>query len=221
MHLTCCNIISRIGKHVRHITLARSWLGCLLGILIPSVVFYLYLLLNGNYALIIDFSLEQMRILDTLFPVPSAEIGKGSRIEGKWRSLGTERSSLRMGSFERSQLRNNFEVCCVKFSLDSVRYYVYNDVHTSDVPCFQGEMRHGTRSDGLRTIQFNLCSRNCSEVHSVLSHESVAFSFARRRNCEENAFDSVPNVGFAAWFVYAFTTGHAPPFVTHTAAAKT
>lgn len=121
MHLTCCNIISRIGKHVRHITLARSWLGCLLGILIPSVVFYLYLLLNGNYALIIDFSLVQMRILDTLFPVPSAEIGKGSRIEGKWRSLGTERSSLHteMGSFERSQLRNNFEVCCVKFSLDS------------------------------------------------------------------------------------------------------
>lgn len=31
---------------MRHITMARSWLGCLLGILVPSAVFYLYLLLN-------------------------------------------------------------------------------------------------------------------------------------------------------------------------------
>lgn len=50
-------IISRIGKHVRHITMARSWLGCLFGILVPSVIFYLYLLLNGNCerSLHIDF----------------------------------------------------------------------------------------------------------------------------------------------------------------------
>lgn len=65
----------------------------------------------------------------------------------------------------------------------------------------QGEMRHYTRGYGVRRIQFSLRPRNRGEVHSVLSHESVTFSFARRRDCEENAFDPVSNVGFAAWFV--------------------
>ncbi|XP_070168116.1 xylosyl- and glucuronyltransferase LARGE1 isoform X2 [Polyergus mexicanus] len=72
--------------------MARSWLGCLFGILIPSVVFYWYLLLN----------------------VPSAEIEK-SNIGGNWRSLSVEveRLNLRENySFERSQLINNFEVKC-------------------------------------------------------------------------------------------------------------
>ncbi|XP_011063367.1 PREDICTED: glycosyltransferase-like protein LARGE2 isoform X1 [Acromyrmex echinatior] len=73
--------------------MARSWLGCLFGILVPSVVFYLYLLLN----------------------VPTVEIGKSS-IGGKWRSLsaGMERSNLRAEdrSPEQSQLKNNFEVKC-------------------------------------------------------------------------------------------------------------
>lgn len=41
-------IILRVGKYVRHIAMARSWLGCLFGVLVPSTLFYLYLLLNGN-----------------------------------------------------------------------------------------------------------------------------------------------------------------------------
>lgn len=39
-------MILRIGKHVCHIRMARSWLGLLLGVLIPSAIFYLYLYLN-------------------------------------------------------------------------------------------------------------------------------------------------------------------------------
>lgn len=128
------------------------------------------------------------------------EIGKSS-IGGKWRSLsaGVERSNLwtEDRSPERSQLKNNFEVNARKpYTFINSPY-----IPASDVLHFQGEMRHDTRSYGVRRIQFNLRSRNRSEVHSVLSHESVAFSFARRRNCEENAFDPVPNVGFATWFV--------------------
>ncbi|XP_050448704.1 xylosyl- and glucuronyltransferase LARGE1-like isoform X2 [Cataglyphis hispanica] len=72
--------------------MARSWLGCLFGILIPCVVFYWYLLLN----------------------VPSAEIWK-SNIGGNWRSLAieVERSNLQENhSLERSQLINNFEMKC-------------------------------------------------------------------------------------------------------------
>lgn len=183
--------------------MARSWLGCLFGVLVPSVVFYLYLLLNGNYDVDhIDslFSTDNERHRRTLFLVPSSEIGKSS-IGGKWRSLsaGVEGSNLRAGdrSAERSQLKNNFEVNARKpYTFISVRCAT-----ASDVLHFQGEMRHDTRSHGVRRIQFNLRPRNRTEVHSVLSHESVAFSFARRRNCEENAFDPVPNVGFATWFV--------------------
>jgi len=91
-------------------------------------------------------------------------------------------------------------------------------IPASDILHFQGEMRHDTRSYGVRRIQFNLRSRNRSEVHFILSYESVAFSFARRRNCEENAFDSVPNVGFATWFVRFYSTHYL--FVMRMAAEK-
>lgn len=146
----------------------------------------------------------------TLFLVPSVEIGKSS-IGGKWRSLsaGLERTNLRAEdrSPERLQLKNNFEVNARKpYTFISVRR-----TPTSDVLHFQGEMRHDTRSHGVRRIQFNLRPRNRSEVHSVLSHESVAFSFARRRNCEENAFDPVPNVGFATWFVRFYDRARTTP----------
>lgn len=108
------DIISRIGKHARHITMARSWLGCLLGVLVPSVVFYLYLLLNGNCDVVAHrFLFNVKRHQRTLFPVPSAEVGKSS-IGGKWRSLslGMERSNLRPEdrSPEWSQSKNNIEV---------------------------------------------------------------------------------------------------------------
>lgn len=105
---------------------------------------------------------------------------------------------------ERSQSKNNIEVKKKTTKKTARKPYTFVSVRctpASDVLHFQGEMRHGTRSHGVCRIQFNLRPRNRSEVHSVLSHESVAFSFARRRNCEENAFDPVPNVGFATWFV--------------------
>ncbi|GAB1865524.1 Glycosyltransferase-like protein LARGE1 [Camponotus japonicus] len=72
--------------------MVRSWLGCLFGILIPSIVFYLYLLLN----------------------VPSAEINK-SNIGGKWQSLSIKvegSNLLEDHSLERSRLANNVEVKC-------------------------------------------------------------------------------------------------------------
>jgi len=123
--------------------------------------------------------------------------------------MGMERSSLRAEDrpAERPLLKNNSEVNARKpYTFISVRC-----TPASDVLHFQGEMRHDTRSHGVRWIQFNLRPRNRSEVHSVLSYESVAFSFARRRNCEENAFNPVPNVGFATWFVRFYDRARTTP----------
>lgn len=83
-----------------------------------------------------------------------------------------------------------------------------DDILLIDILHFQDEMRHDTHSYGVRRLQFNLCSSNRGEVYSVLSYESVAFSFARRRNCEEDTFNSVSNVGFAAWFVRFYDRTH-------------
>ncbi|KAG7203628.1 hypothetical protein KM043_013663 [Ampulex compressa] len=52
--------------------MARSWIGCLVGVLLLSTVFYLYLLIN----------------------VPSADINSTFRVEGKWKSLSLEKMSL-------------------------------------------------------------------------------------------------------------------------------
>ncbi|XP_024945273.1 LARGE xylosyl- and glucuronyltransferase 2 isoform X2 [Cephus cinctus] len=40
------SIIPRIAKHVCHIIMVRPWIGCLFGILIASVISYLYILIN-------------------------------------------------------------------------------------------------------------------------------------------------------------------------------
>lgn len=111
-NLTCRNIISRIGKHVRHIRMARSWLGWLFIVLTAFVLFYIYLSLNGNCNVTIDLSPSTENI-GTLLLVPSGE-ERGSKVGKKWRSwsVGTERSEQRTeGRFlEGSQLGNNFEV---------------------------------------------------------------------------------------------------------------
>ncbi|KAK2579800.1 hypothetical protein KPH14_008682 [Odynerus spinipes] len=86
------NIIGRIVKYVWHTAMARPWLGVLFGILVPSTIFYLYLLFN----------------------VPSVEIGV-SKVQGKWQSLsiGIEKMTLRESSSERVQLESNrVEVKC-------------------------------------------------------------------------------------------------------------
>lgn len=96
--------------------MVRSWLGCLFGILIPSIVFYLYLLLNGKFKcdIIIDLSLA-LRTLRCYLLVPSTEIDK-SNIGGKSQSLSIKEGSnlLENHSLERSRLINNFEVCLCK-----------------------------------------------------------------------------------------------------------
>lgn len=71
--------------------MARSWVGCLIGVLIPSAVFYLYLLLN----------------------VPSAEISS-FKINGKLgSSVNIEKASPHITTFEKLRLENNHnEVKC-------------------------------------------------------------------------------------------------------------
>lgn len=113
-------IILRIGKHARHIRMARSWLGCLFIVLTPFVLFYVYLSLNGNCgdddASTIDPFLPlppSTENIGALLLVPSAE-QRGSKIGKKWQSLpevGTELRTEEGGrSAEGRQLGNNFEV---------------------------------------------------------------------------------------------------------------
>ncbi|RLU22382.1 hypothetical protein DMN91_004660 [Ooceraea biroi] len=73
--------------------MARSWLGCLLGVLVPSVVFYLYLLLN----------------------VPTAQIGRVN-VGSEWRSSPVEGSHPRTkedrSNEGESRLTSTIEVKC-------------------------------------------------------------------------------------------------------------
>lgn len=101
-------IILRIGKYVCHITMARSWLGCLFGVLIPSAVFYLYLLLNGNIRV---FILSLLNInTPCIIVVPSAEIGS-FKIDGKSGSLSAnlEKTGLHLedSTSRKFDLENN------------------------------------------------------------------------------------------------------------------
>lgn len=85
--------------------MARSWVGCLFGVLIPSAVFYLYLLLNGNthvfIILILDIDMPYIII------VPSAEISS-FKINGKLdSSVHIEKASPHIATFEKLRLENN------------------------------------------------------------------------------------------------------------------
>lgn len=87
--------------------MARSWLGCLYGILIPSAVFYLYLLLNGN-------TRDQIRLflsinVTYIIIVPSAEISSFKINNKLGSSVDIEKtnSHVEQATLEKLYLENN------------------------------------------------------------------------------------------------------------------
>lgn len=95
-------IILRIGKYVCHITMARSWLGCLFGVLILSTIFYLYLLLNGNAR--VYTTIFRNIDLSSIIIVPSADINSFKLNNKLSSSMDVEKESPRV---EKLHLENN------------------------------------------------------------------------------------------------------------------